>query len=383
MGRELRPRTAAPASCRPSAIGGYHDWPDFVRLAPRLRTADHGLAEVLGVPAVGDLPEVTVETTEHRSGDVVTDRLSWQLGYGPRTTGYFVRPTAGGPFPAVLVLPCHAGDKWIGAERMVDLGPDSTAEATALRRTLYGSRAYATHLAQRGFAVLTHDAFAWGSRRFLLDPAPERSAGRIAAQRALWREEDVAATPALVYNMLAADHENTIAKACTLLGTSFAGMVAHDDLAALQVLRSLPGVDSDRIGTAGFSGGGGRAMLVAALAPIVRSHVVSCMMTTFESLLPAYLDAHSWLLHTPGLAAFVDWPEIPFTARPSRPAALLVQYAEHDPLFPAQGMRDADGILRGHSTPDLSYTGTWWSCGHELTVQMQDEATRFLAETLR
>ena len=61
-----------------------------------------------------------------------------------------------------------------------------------------------------------------------------------------------------------------MAKAAGVLGTSFAGMVAHDDLAALRVLAGLPGVDAGRLGTIGFSGGGGRSLMLAALSPLVR-----------------------------------------------------------------------------------------------------------------
>jgi hypothetical protein len=116
-----------------------------------------------------------------------------------------------------------------------------------------------------------------------------------------------------LYNAAAAIHEDTIAKAARLLGTSLAGMVAHDDLAALEVLAGIPGVDAARLGCIGFSGGGGRSLLLAALSPRIRGYVVTCMMTTFESLLPGYLDAHSWLLQSPGLWKLGDWPAL--TAR--------------------------------------------------------------------
>lgn len=82
--------------------------------------------------------------------------------------------------------------------------------------------------------------------------------------------------------------------------------MAHDDLAALEILAGLPGVDVERLGCIGFSGGGGRALALAVLSPRIRNYVVTCMMATFQSLLPAYLDAHSWLLQTPGLCKLGD-----------------------------------------------------------------------------
>ena len=57
------------------------------------------------------------------------------------------------------------------------------------------------------------------------------------ARHAEWREAGVAPSQAEAYDAAAGLHEDTLAKAAGLLGTSFAGMVAHDDLAALEVLQ--------------------------------------------------------------------------------------------------------------------------------------------------
>ena len=42
------------------------------------------------------------------------------------------------------------------------------------RQKRYGGRAYANSLAAAGFAVLVHDVFLWGSRRFRLETMPDR-----------------------------------------------------------------------------------------------------------------------------------------------------------------------------------------------------------------
>lgn len=365
-----------------SALEGYEDWPAFMDTADTAASDNTALARVLGVPAITTLPDVTTDHEEVRDG-VVIARVSWQLEFGPRTQAYLLRPEgARTELPAVLALHCHSGNKWLGAERLVDLGSASSQAALNLRAANYQGHALANDLARRGFVVLAHDTFAWGSRRFNLDPAPVRSARYLAGQRSLWRDEHLVPTEELVYNTIAADHENTVAKACTLLGTTFPGMVAHDDLAALSVLASHPQVDPTRIGAIGHSGGGGRAMVLAALSPLVRSHVVTCMMTTLRSLLPSYLDSHSWLLHIPGLAALADWPEVPFMAHRSGRRSLLVQYASNDRLFPAHGMHDADQILTAHSSSRLAYSGTWWDGDHAMDARMQEEAATFLSRML-
>ena len=102
------------------------------------------------------------------------------------------------------------------------------------------------------------------------------------------------------------------------------------------------------------------------------------MMTTFQSLLPSYLDAHSWLLQTPGLWKLGDWPEL--TAR-SGAHRLLVQYALADQLFPETGMRDAHRVLESLHSPG-TYTGSFWPGGHVFTASMQQEALGFLSASL-
>ncbi|MFE4081188.1 acetylxylan esterase [Paenarthrobacter sp. YIM B13468] len=378
---------------RPSALGRYEDWPAYAARHHFAATSPSAqqLVDTLGVPATAPVTEYRVETQTEDDG-VITSRLSWQLGFGPRTSAWFVRPARStGPLPGVLALHCHGGIKSHGAERLVLLPreEDNDAGATTatgfgpvpvqLREKLYGGRHWATWLAQQGFAVLAHDAFMWGSRGFGLETQPRRTAQAVNGQQALWREAGVEPSPADLYNAAASNHEETVAKAATLLGTSIAGTVAHDDLTALGILASLPGVDPERLGCTGFSGGGGRAMVLAALSPLIRSYVVTCMMTTFASLLPAYLDAHSWLLHSHGLSRLGDWPDLVMR---STAGAVLVQYALADQLFPEAGMRDADAHL-SERMPAGRYTGSFWPEPHVFSTGMQDEAAAFLSSNLQ
>ncbi|WLQ07251.1 acetylesterase [Arthrobacter oryzae] len=364
---------------RPSAIGGYEDWPSYVGTRRRHiaeTSAGQELADALGVPAAPADPaavrdSVVLESEETHDG-VTTSRVSWQLGFGPRTGAWFVRPAGRtGSLPGVLALHCHAGIKSGGADRLVD------PRVADLQQRLYGGRPFATWLAAQGFAVLAHDTFSWGSRRFDLGTPPWRTAAVVEGREALWREAGVVPSAAELYDAAAAAHEDTVAKASGLLGTSFAGMVAHDDLAALKVLAGLPGVDAGRLGSIGFSGGGGRSLMLAALSPLIRSFVVTCMMTTYRSLVPAYLDAHSWLLQTPGLSRLGDFPELAARSTADR---FLVQYALADELFPEDGMRDADAILGASGSG--RYTGSFWPGGHAFTRDMQDEAAAFLRQHL-
>ena len=87
----------------------------------------------------------------------------------------------------------------------------------------YGSRAWANALAKEGFAVLVHDTFLWGSRRFAQETMlaamgdPPHGSGEAAAIA-----EGVPAHVAR-YNELAGTHEHLVEKYCNLLGTTLAG----------------------------------------------------------------------------------------------------------------------------------------------------------------
>jgi dienelactone hydrolase len=169
-----------------------------------------------------------------------------------------------------------------------------------------------------------------------------------------------------------------VAKAAGALGQTFAGAVLTDDLVALEVLAGADGIDPERLGTFGFSGGGGRSLLLAALDHRVAACTVSCMMATFASLVPAELDSHSWLLHIPGLWSLMDWPDVTAMGR----ARFLVQYRSDDELFPRAGMEQAHDHLNRLHAGDNRYRGSFWPGEHAFDPGMQDEAWSFLSETL-
>lgn len=124
-------------------------------------------------------------------------------------------------------------------------------------------------------------------------------------------------------------------------------------------------------------------MLLAALDPGVRSHVIACMMATFESMFPTYLDGMSWLMVTPGLRSFSEWPLLPFSGpATSTDRAVHVQFARRDDLFSERGMEDADIMLASNARPDYAYSSSWWDHEHKLSRPMQDEIADFLLETL-
>lgn len=367
-----------PEPAASSPIAGYEDWPAAVRGADPFHgpTAEAtALGRLLGVHR---RPVPAVVEEEQRTVDgVQIGRLRWNVGYGPDTTGWLLRPAgASEALPGVLGMHCHGGVRSVGGEQMVDLGEDSRPGVARLRSAWYASRAPANQLARRGFAVLVHDTFSWDSRRFdLSDPAP-RLARTLDAYAALDRERGYRADPDEWFDLPSGLHEDTLAKVAGVLGQTLAGAVLTDDLVALDVLAGRDGVDPARLSISGFSGGGGRSLLLAALDHRVSACVVTCMMATSASLVPSYLDAHSWLLHVPGLWSFADWPDLTLVAR----ARFLVQYRLDDPLFPRAGMAAAHRRLTELHHASGRYHGSASAGGYEFDVAMQEEATAFLTE---
>jgi dienelactone hydrolase len=340
--------------------------------------ASTALGRVLGLRQTPDRPTVLDEGSEHLDG-VLVRRLRWSVGYGPDTSAWLLRPVGvQGSLPGILGMHSHGGVRSVGAEQLVDLGPHSSPRAAWLRALYYSGRAPANELARAGHVVLVHDAFSWGSRRFDLSRPTPRLAALLEAQNALWQQQGVHPTEEERFDFASGLHEDTLAKAAGALGQTFAGVALADDLVALGVLATSEGVDPARLGTFGFSGGGGRSLLLAALDHRVAACVVSCMMATFASLVPMELDTHSWLLHVPGLWSMSDWPDLTAFGQ----ARFLVQYRSDDELFPPAGMDAAHGHLLRMHAGTKRYRGSITPGGHAFDAAMQDEAWAFLAEAL-
>lgn len=357
-------------------LGPFSDWVGEAhrqrRLRPPARPGRDTMAvirEQLGF-ANGDEHPVDVRTGREWQGNGVRgEEVSWSVGYGPRTVGWLLRPNRqSGPLPGVLALHDHGGVKFFGKEKITD-GPDLSHPLVRQGRArTYGGRAFANDLARRGFVVLAHDTFSWSSRRFPLDVMPEWMRGNGADPEA--------------YNRAAVQHEHILEKYCSLLGTTLAGVVSHEDRIALDYLVSRPEVDPDRLGCIGLSGGGCRSALLQATCEQIRAAVIVGQMSTHEALLDRHVAAHTWMFLPPGLAAHADWPDV---AAARAPSPLLVQYDRDDELFPLRGMHDADRRIAMHyATVGRSdaYRSEFYDGPHKFDLAMQDSAFTWLGEQL-
>jgi len=328
------------------------------------------------------------------------EEISWWVGYGPRTEAWLLRPAGvKGKLPGIVALHDHGAFKFYGKEKIAE-GPEQTpALILNFWRQYYGDRAFPNALVREGFAVLVHDTFSWGSRKFPLDSMPKND--RLIGQQMapIWGQDDPsqrwskghdakrAAAPREAaeiaeYNACSWAHEHSIAKYCNALGISFPGVVAYEDRIAVNYLAGRPDVDGRRIGCVGLSGGGTRAVLLQGSCDRIGCAVSVGAMCTYEGLLDHNVLGHTWMLFPVGWARHGDWPDI---AACRAPSPLMVQNDLDDPLYTVAGMKAAHRRIAGHyravGKPD-HYAGEFYPGPHKFDLEMQRSAFAWLRQWL-
>jgi hypothetical protein len=215
-----------------------------------------------------------------------------------------------------------------------------------------------------------------------LEEMPDRTRAVAVATRGLHEDSDEAPPEVALYNVAAFHHEILVEKYCSLLGTTLAGVVSHEDRVAAAYLRSRGDVAAGAIGCVGLSGGGCRAALLQATCESIGAAVVVGMMSTYRHLLDRKVDSHAWMFFPPGLALLGDWPDV---AACRAPSPLMVQYDRDDHLFTEAGMRAAhariDSYYREAGNPD-GYVGEFYQGPHKFDLEMQESAFAWLQAQL-
>jgi dienelactone hydrolase len=305
------------------------------------------------------------------------EELSWDVGYGPRCHAWVLKPVgATGPLPTVLALHDHGGFKYYGKEKIA-VADHAFPLTQEHRDDDYGGIAWANALAKRGFLVLVHDTFAFGSRAVPVETLSSRYQRRFQGLQPH--------TPEYVraYNSFASDHEDVMAKSLFTAGTTWPGIFAFEDRRAVDYLLTRPDVAPDRIGCGGLSGGGLRTVFLAGTDDRIRAAVPIGFMSTWQDFLRDRIFTHTWMLYVPHCARYLDFPDI-LTLRGPKP--LLVQYDEEDPLYTLQGQREADERLAATYAKMGArdrYKGSFYPGGHKFDAPMQEEAFEFFARHLK
>lgn len=332
------------------------------------------IVELLGFRPKNIPLNSTVDSIFSTNG-VVTEEISYDLPYGPRTRGYFLYPErrqANEKLPGFLALHDHGGFFYFGKEKIVDskIQSESLAE---FRKIHYGGRGWANELARRGFAVLAIDVSLWGSRRVSLNTInPELT--RFLVDQEIGPEQYISE-----FNQYWDSTEASITIATMLhSGTCWPGIHVYEDQRSLDYLISRPEVDSEQIGCGGLSMGGQRTVFLAGLDPRIKFAICVGFMGTIRDLLRNHIRGHGVGFFVPGLVRLMDLPDV---ISLHAPAPLLVQYNNQDGLFTPESQRKADRKISevySRMGKKENYASRFHEGKHKFNLEMQDQAFEWL-----
>ena len=367
----------------PNMIGAYGEWAaqtmqDPPRLSfrqPMFRNVDSWRAvararfrDALLGPGPATTPVAMVQHQVEFDG-LSIEHLQWQLPFGPPTEALVLKPAgARGKLPAVVGLHDHGGNKYFGLRKITRMSKDPHPLMVSHQEHYYSGTAWANELARRGYVVLVHDTFTFGSRRMRLADLP----GNI-------RNNLVEANPEAEdeikrYNQFAGNHEHLVAKSLFSAGMTWPGVFVFDDQRAVDYLASRPDVDATRIGCAGLSGGGLRTVMLTGADERIRCSCCVGMMTTWRDYLLNKCYTHTWMCYVPGLPRDLDYPEVLGLAVPN---PVLVLNNRQDQLFTLPEMERADRILTEvykKAGAAEKYRASFYDGPHKFDRDMQKEA---------
>jgi dienelactone hydrolase len=309
---------------------------EFTKVAPWKKAAKQRLIERLGIPEIGGLPKVTVQKQYTYDG-LHIEEITWQLPYGRPTEGILLKPAnAKGKLPGILGFHDHGGNKYFGCHKITKTSDDQHPLMKYHHEHYYSGLAWANEVAKRGYVVLVSDAFAFGSRRVMLQDVPARLRNGLTDGSATDQESIKA------YNTWASGHEHIMAKSLFSAGTTWPGVFYAEDKKALDVLCARPDVDATRIGCGGLSGGGVRTAFMAGLDPRIKCAVNVGFTTTWSDFVLNKSFIHTWMAYVPMLPNELDFPEIMGLRVP---LPTLVLNDSEDQLYTLPEMQKAEKIL--------------------------------------
>ncbi|MBX2817448.1 MAG: hypothetical protein KTR24_15675 [Saprospiraceae bacterium] len=379
-----------------SIIGGYGDWaaaqledpPSLSFRAPahtdhaqwRPKAREQFLTSIAAPSLPNKRPQVVVKN-QYVFDDLHVEELEWQLPYGQKTQAVLLKPAdASEPLPGVVGLHDHGGNKYLGHRKIAQTTADQPAFLIQHKRDYYGGASWANALAKRGYAVLVHDVFTFGSRRVRLADVEGISWG---VPEATEEPHDASTQSIEAYNKWAGAHEHILAKSLFCAGLTWPGIFVHEDIAAVDVLADRPDVDENRIGCCGLSGGGLRSVYLGAADTRIQCAIPVGFMSTWRDFLLHKSYTHTWMLYIPMLARHLDFPDI-LSLR--APASTMVLNNNEDQLFSLPEMKRADAMLtevfRKANAADR-YRGKFYPGLHKFDLEMQKDAFEWFDQWLR
>ncbi len=331
-------------------------------------SAREKLIALMGIPPINAELQPMVKKKYVYDG-LEIEEISWQLPYGRPTDAIVLKPQhAKGKLPAVLAFHDHAANKYMGTRKITRLSDNPHPMVITHQNHYYAGKAWANELAKRGYVVMVSDAFPFASRRVLLADVPEKH------RNGLTDVDPENIENINAYNAWAAEHEHVMAKSLFSAGITWPGVFFAEDRKALDILSARPDVDAANIGCGGLSGGGMRTVFMGGLDDRIKCAVCIGFMTTWKDFALSKSFTHTWMTYVPGLAPYLDFPEI---LGLRVPLATLVQNDNEDALYTLAEMKNADTILtdvyKKAGMPER-YKCSFYPGPHKFDLPMQKEA---------
>lgn len=315
-----------PLSWENSGIKNFNKW----RKKARQKVFD---CMLMPPPAPSHGYETKVLYEEQRDG-YKARKIEIRLSRYYTVPAYVLIPDGKGPFPAVNALHDHGAHLFIGKEKMIR---PLACETDEVKRDAeewsagYGGQFLGDYLAKHGYVVYSADAPMWGER------------GQMEGAR---RDK---------YDMIAGN--------MMMYGIDLSAWMTYDDISGTEFLAQMPEVDSKRIGCVGWSMGGYRSWMLAALSDRIQASASVCwMVTTDEQMSFKYKRTENggFANCLPGLRRWLDYPDIASLACPK---PMLLINGEKDKLFPVPGVKKAfdklHAIWKSQHAEDKLQTELW------------------------
>jgi len=309
----------------------------------------------------------------HREGGegFVREEIEFQSEPGLRVPATVLIPTnRKPPFPAVVALHDMGGFRAFGREKMTPFA-NEPGYLTEFRATCYEGRSIAIELVRRGYLVISIDALLFGERT----PQAYADRGKFLADRLRWTKEE-----AQNFSYSVGSYSESAAfRYAILTGRTWAGMVAHDDLATVDYLISRPDVDPKRIGCVGLSFGAYRTNYLAALDNRIAAAVSVCWMATLDSVIGYNVGGcMGWFTVIPGIHTRLDLCDIASLACP-RPFMAISGW--QDELMQPHGITFSHRKLRAvwnKANASERLGSLCFDAPHEFNIAMQERAFAWL-----
>ncbi|MDC0325150.1 alpha/beta hydrolase family protein [bacterium] len=312
---------------------------------------------------------------ETDAGDFIIEEITFSTTKDIRVPAFVLVPknAAKRGTPAVILMHDHGGFYMWGKEKVVKL-PNENKILAEYRQRYFDGQSVGADLARQGYLVVVIDMLYWGNRRYMMDGDPD----------SWWdRPNNLGPDQVNTFNIRASTYEHLLDRTLLAAGTTWAGISVWDDIRTVDYLWGRPEVDRSRIGCVGFSTGGMRAMMLAALDDRIKATVNACWMTSMPYQLQntiKYTIGYSMLI--PGMFRYMNFPDL---AALAMPGAMMVLGGGKDNFFNQEGVKVAYELInksfKKGGYDDRLYIQEF-PTGHVFNRQMQDTAWAFLKKHL-